>query len=85
MVGWGVFLFGSTILLLLCIVLDRRSNQDFEKRFSPISDEEFLARCRPGVDAEVALKVRSIFAEFADIDYERVYPSSRIVEDLGLD
>ncbi len=53
--------------------------------FPPISDEEFLARCRPGTNPEVALKVRRIVAEHFAIEYERVHPEMRFVEDIGAD
>jgi hypothetical protein len=61
----------------------RRNRAAFEERFPPISDAEFLARCSPGVDPAVALKVRRIVADYFDIDYERVHPSMRFVDDLG--
>ena len=48
-----------------------------------LSDDEFLARCHPGTDPVIALKVRRIVADQAGIQYERIYPSSRFVEDLG--
>ena len=57
----------------------------FEVRFPPISDAEFLARCSPGSSAEVALKVRKIVAEHLAVEYERIYPSSSFIEDLGAD
>ncbi len=72
-------------LLWVCYALDRARWREFKKQFPPITDEEFLARCRPGVNAEVALKVRRIFARNLDVEYERRYPSSRIAEDLGAD
>ena len=52
---------------------------------SPISDQEFLARCRPGTSPEVALKVRRIVAEHLAVKYEQIYPSTRFIEDLGAD
>jgi hypothetical protein len=61
------------------------TKQDFEERFPPISDEEFLALCSPGVNREVALKVRRIVAEHFAIPYERVYPSMSFIEDIGAD
>ncbi len=53
----------------------------FEERFPPISDAEFLARCSPGTDHGVALKVRRILSDIYGVEYERVYPSSRLVDD----
>ena len=75
----------SIVVILVCFLVDRRARKAFEKQFPPISDEEFLARCTPGVNANVALKVRRIFADSLGVEYERVYPSSRIAEDLGAD
>lgn len=58
---------------------------DFNRRFPPISDDEFLARCRPGVNRNTALRVRRIVAEQLGVAYDRVYPSSRFVEDFNVD
>jgi hypothetical protein len=74
---------GVIIFLLVCIVAARRQRAVFEDRFPPISESEFVARCSRGTTPEVALKVRRIVAEALGVDYERVYPSSRLVEDLG--
>ncbi len=52
-------------------------------KWPPISDDEFIQRCSPGVNRERALKVRRIVARQLGIDYERVYPEQRFVEDLG--
>lgn len=52
-------------------------------RFPPISDDEFVARCTPGTDPEIALKVRRMVAEYFGADYARVHPSTRFIEDLG--
>lgn len=60
-----------------------RNRASFEERFPPISDAEFLARCSPGVDPKVALKIRRIVAGYFDIPYERVHPSMRIIDDLA--
>lgn len=52
-------------------------------RWPPISDDEFIRCCSPGVNRERALKVRRIISEQLGVDYERVYPEQRFVEDLG--
>ena len=67
------------------ITVARLRRADFSKRFTPISDAEFLARCRPGTRPEVALKVRRIVANHLAVDYERVCPSMSFIEDLGVD
>jgi hypothetical protein len=47
-----------------------------------ISDEEFVARCSPGTDPDIALRVRRIIAEFSGVDYERVHPGMNFIDDL---
>jgi hypothetical protein len=69
----------------MLLVRMRRNQEAFEARFPPISDAEFVARCTPGTRPEVALKVRRIVADTLGVEYERIYPSSRFVEDLGAD
>lgn len=54
-------------------------------KWPPISEDEFIRRCSPGVDRERALKVRRIISEQLGVDYDRVYPEQRFVEDLGCD
>lgn len=63
----------------------RCNRRDFEARFPPISDEEFLARCTPGTRRHVALGVRRIVAQQLGVEYERIYPESSFVNDLGAD
>jgi hypothetical protein len=79
------FVAGLFLVALVRIALAARDCADFEARFPPISDAEFLARCPPGTDPEVALKVRRIVADHFPVEYERVYPSTRFIEDLGVD
>ena len=71
-------------LLLAFVVLRSVAKADqaaFNDRFPPISDEEFLAQCPPGTNPVVALKVRRIVSVQMGVDYERIYPSTRFVED----
>ena len=81
----GTILVASGLLIIFVVVasVERRHRIDFNDRFPPISDEEFLARCGPGTKPEVALKVRKIVADQMGVNYERIYPSTRFVEDLG--
>src|SRR4029077_8815390 len=71
------------ILLLIFLItgffLQRRRRAAFEMRFPPISDAEFMALCPPGTKPAIALKVRRILADQLGVEYERIYPSSRIV------
>ncbi|VTT97983.1 Uncharacterized protein OS=Pirellula staleyi (strain ATCC 27377 / DSM 6068 / ICPB 4128) GN=Psta_3621 PE=4 SV=1 [Gemmataceae bacterium] len=57
----------------------------FREHFPPISDAEFLARCKPGTNPEVALKVRRIVADHFAVEYERIHPDTSFVDDLGAD
>jgi hypothetical protein len=78
-----VFLIFLTAFIALITICEHRSRAKFREKFPPISDEEFMANCRPGTNPEIALKVRRMISESLAVDYERVYPSSRFVEDLG--
>lgn len=76
------------VTVLVCVFLGfalaaRQDAARFRQRFPPISDAEFLARCSPGTRPEVALRVRRMMAEQLGVEYDRVYPSSRLIEDLG--
>lgn len=69
-------------VVLILLVVSRRHRKQFEERFPSISDAEFLARCSPGTDPEVALKVRRIIADALGVEYEWIHPSARLMEDL---
>ena len=71
--------------VLVVLVCGWRARAAFQERFPPISDAEFLARCAPGVDPEVALKVRRLVARHFAVEYERVHPATGFIEDLGAD
>jgi hypothetical protein len=75
----------SAIGWCLLMLIEIRRQQNFRQAFPPISDTEFLVRCRPGVDSEIAIKVRRIVANRLGVEYERIHPSSRFAEDLGTD
>ncbi|WP_422929244.1 hypothetical protein [Singulisphaera sp. PoT] len=70
---------------ILVAIAMRRERVAFEVKFPPISDEEFLARCAPGTNPEIALKVRRIVSNSLGVDYERIHPECRFVDDLGAD
>jgi hypothetical protein len=73
------------LIVVLCLLLERRRRVAFQERFPPISDDEFVSLCPPGTSREIALKVRRIMASQLDVEYERIYPSSRIYGDLITD
>ena len=81
-------LAGVALFILFCWAGTRRGTQACEAKHPlvpPISDDEFLARCPPGTNRAIALKVRRIVADQLGVDYERIRPESRFVEDLGAD
>ncbi|HYH63187.1 MAG TPA: hypothetical protein VD866_00670 [Urbifossiella sp.] len=76
---------GVVVVVLVFLLGVRASTAEFEDRFPPISDDEFVARCTPGTSRHVALTVRRIVAEHLAVEYDRVHPSMRWIEDLGAD
>jgi hypothetical protein len=61
----------------------KRRRQSFNQRFPPITDAEFVERCGPGTNPEIALRVRRIVSEQLNVEYERIYPESSFADDLG--
>ena len=57
----------------------------WKERWPALSDDDFVAKCRPGVNPETALKVRRMIAEQLAVPYEHIHPDQRIVEDLHCD
>lgn len=84
MVGivWCVVL---VLAVTVVIAGARQARASYEARCPPISDAEFVARCSPGTRPEVALKVRRIIATHLAVEYDRIHPSTRFIEDLGAD
>jgi hypothetical protein len=80
----AIFLLGPVfvIVVIVCLISERRKRKSFEERFPPISDAEFLASCPSGTSPQIALRVRRLISDSLGVDYERIYPSSRLVEDL---
>ena len=84
-------LFGLFVVVFLAVLVYSCINcrvevfdgSAFDQRFPPISDDEFVARCGPGTDRDVALKVRRIVSDQLSIEYERIHPSQSFVDDLG--
>ena len=69
--------------ILLALAWEMHKRARFIERFPPISDKEFMERCPPGTSRSVALRVRRIVADQLGVEYERIYPSSSFVDDLG--
>jgi hypothetical protein len=80
-----VVVFGAVIFVVAAWREDTAEQAEFEGRFPPITDEEFVARCEPGCDPVVAIKVRRIVSEQLNVEYARIHPSSRFIEDLKAD
>ena len=57
----------------------------WNRKWPPISEDEFMDRLPPGTDRSVALRVRVIVAEQLGVEYDRVYPEQNFVKDLGCD
>lgn len=87
----GTFLtiscIAATLVLFVAIVSAASAVQqkNFAARFPPITDDEFMARLPPGTNRDIALKVRRIIADQLAVEYERIYPESSFVNDLGAD
>jgi hypothetical protein len=87
----GLFIsisFGIGLVVCIVILLNRISRIEparFAGRFPPISDAEFMARCRPGITPQVVLRVRRIVAGQLGVEYDRIYPCTSFREDLGAD
>ena len=77
---------GILVAIAVAVILWRASeNLPCKDRWPPISEDEFIRRCSPGVNRERALKVRRIISEQLGVDYDRIYPEQRFVQDLGCD
>ncbi|QDU98488.1 acyl carrier protein [Lignipirellula cremea] len=64
------------------LILVRKRERHFDACWPPITDEEFLARCSPGVSRDTALRTRRIVAEQLGIPYDQVHPDQDFVHDL---
>ena len=85
-----LFAFVALLALIIgtavvAIVWGIKSNRDFKRRWPAISDDEFVARCTPGTNPQVALRVRRIISEQLGIPYEHVHPDQSFVDDLNAD
>jgi len=85
MIPTVAFALAVVVVVIAAVVLERRRRAEFNERFPPISDAEFMALCPPGTNPAIALKVRRIFSDQLGVEYERIYPSSRIFGDLVAD
>ncbi|HZZ71180.1 MAG TPA: hypothetical protein VFE24_02950 [Pirellulales bacterium] len=79
----GVILFMAALGSGLTFWQTQQRRRAFFEKFPPLDDAEFLRRCSPGVNPDVALRVRRIMSDQLGVEYCRVYPDPRLVEDLG--
>ena len=54
--------------------------REFEEKWPPIDDDEFLRRCPSDLDPEIALKVRNTLADVTGIDPEEIYPEHSLLD-----
>ncbi len=84
-IGVLVGVLAAVILAMLIRTSIRHDMESFDTRFPPISDDEFVARCGPGTDRDVALKVRRIVSDQLSLPYDQIHPSASFVDDLYAD
>ena len=78
------------IVILLCAIAIAglwcaSANTPSMDKWPPISEQEFIRRCSPGVNRDRGLRVRRLISEQLGVEYDRVYPEQRFIEDLGCD
>lgn len=73
-----LFTVGLGVLLIHSFFEIKR----WRKKWPPIDDDEFMRRLPVETNREIALRVRRIVSEQLGVEYERVYPEQRFVEDL---
>jgi len=75
----------SIVTLMFILMQGTTMTAKWKQRWPAISEEEFLAKCEPGVNRQRALKVRRIISEQLGIPYEHIHPDQRFIEDLHCD
>jgi hypothetical protein len=82
----GLLIVG--LLFAACLIWDRVRlsswKSRFDSRFPPLSTEEFLQRCGPGVNPATALRVRQIVAGQLGLPESQIYPEQEFHRDLDL-
>ncbi|MEM6778937.1 MAG: hypothetical protein AAF670_14875 [Planctomycetota bacterium] len=81
---FDVMMVGFIIVVLFAAIWiwESKRQRDFMRKWPPISDDEFIAKCSTGTDQARALRVRRIISEELDVPYEHIHPEQRFVEDL---
>ena len=81
-VALGLVVFVALLFRLLTLMEFESMSRGFNKRWPPISDDEFIARCHSGVNRDVALRVRQIVSEQLGVPYDQIYPEQNFADDL---
>jgi hypothetical protein len=82
MAFWLV-VFAIALLIVACLS-SGRSETRFSERWPAIDDDEFVRRCPPGTDRNIALAVRRIVSTQLSIPYEHIHPEQNFVDDLNV-
>lgn len=77
----GLIAIAAILAILLLSCVTPRAN--FESRYPPISDDEFVERCGLGTNRDIALRVRRIVADKSGVEYARIHPSTSFANDLA--
>lgn len=72
------------IFVWLCLLAPDSPPPFSEEEWPAISEDEFIDRCPPGTDRDIALKIREIISNQLGIPYDHVYPEQEFVRDLGI-
>jgi len=75
--------YALAFIVVVLIVLACIAPPGFDaQKWPPIDDDEFIRRCKPGVNRDTALRVRRIISRHLGVPYEQVYPEQRFEGDL---
>jgi hypothetical protein len=86
-----LFLFlastGMGVLVVWCIRQESKSFLQKRKRVKekyatllPVTDEAFIAACSPGVNPEVALRVRDTLVDTFGVSPENIHPDMELLD-----
>ena len=70
------------ILAVIAAQASKSCRESFNRKWPPITDDEFVAKCSPRANPQTALKVRRIISEQLGVPYERIHPDQGFVNDL---
>lgn len=70
----AMFVFGAIYLMFFA------PSNAFYKKWPAIDEDEFVRRCSPETNREVAIKVRKIISDVSGEDYEHIHPEQQLIE-----